>query len=535
MQQGSLAAVYFNRLTRDAEKPKARPELLTTYNIANANYVELSAEHHGFGGAAHILAMAEAEAEKEQEMLRQIFGVNLNIDLSQPGAIKLLTETINDVFEFRSIYERNKAMIMSDNFKGAKGIYSHFPTYFEHAFNKAKPGILNYISNAMTTNISLEASAAAKQAFDQFLPSIIQGALREMFTKANVEMSTTVSQEHRNAYMEMFHFITKFKSQNMFTQGLTQAWGLDKASEEFAKQFSNSKKIPKTGVIEKGATAAFNSISNNYHQKGGYSLEVLIDQALAMTVQGINSCPNISATAGMVKGAGKFEARADNVFYFNVNGTVVDNAMEQVRQDDSRENVVNIFSNLGTQLDKVKDGFIVYVNDKNYTLNDNFMRRGGMSAGASWSLRQVQGLLGGIVGNIDQVVYNILQNGKGAIKEGDTSNTSQVLAEGIAYYLFDDYTTIGNPGGNAIHVMGLQGMLIPLSAFLYALGSALNSIEVAPSAYVKVNISPNAVNDSNEASYFMPNWIRQYNESMDNTKISIHFMENFIGFVRGYL
>lgn len=539
MTKGSMSAVYFQRLTEDAEKIKQRPELHDVYNNAMALYQPLSAETHGFGGGSAILAMANAEAAKEQEMLRQIFGENISIDLRQPGAIKELTETINKVFHFKSIYDRNKALLLSEDFNGQKGVFSYFHTYFNQALKRALPTLSRDIKARMLANHSLKAGDAAKIVFTESMPRIIDNAIKRMFGNATTELQSMDS-KYKDAYREIINAMGSFRG-SIIAQQLYNAWGMDEVINKFTEAFSaTTRRKPKKGTMEKARGAAMSQMSSGMHSKGGLSLEAIIDQCIGMTVDGINGAGganvDISAKAGMYKGAGDVRARADNVFYFGMDGAPVDKAFQEARESNSdRKTTVDVFSRLGKELDEVKGGFIVYVNDKNYTLNDNFRRRGGMSAGTDWTLEQVRGILGGVVGNIDQVVYNILQNGAGAIKAGDTANTSKVLAEGIAYYLFDDYATIGNPGGNAIHIMGLQGMLIPLSAFLYALGTAIQTVESNPDSYVQVRISAPAVNDSNEASYYMTNWDRQYNDSLTRTRISIHFMENFTGFVRGFL
>lgn len=534
MDNGSMSAVYFRRLGRDAYKPKARPKLLDTLKTANDNYVQLSAETHGFGGGSHILQLANAEAAKEQEMLSQIFGEHLNLDLSQPGAIKQLTEAINTAFEFRAIYERNRDIIMSEEFNGQKGVFSYFNTYFMQAYKRAQGTLKREIGAKMLANPSLKAGDAALQVFEAATPRLIDNAVKRMFGNADVELKNSMDEQHKNAYKEIIAFISRFPNQNMFTEGLARAWNLDEVKNEFAKAFSNQRRTPKKATMNRALSNVQTEISKSMHSKGGISVEVVIDQCIAMMAQKLSSTSNV--TVGHYKGAGAVDARADNVFYFNMNGALVDRAFENVEEKNStREAAVEEFSRLGKELSEVKDGFIVYVNDKNYTLNDNFKRRGGMSAGTAWTLNQVQGLLGGIVGDIDQLIYNILQTGKDAIRAGDTGDASRVLAEGIAYYLFDDYNTIGNPGGNAIHVMGLQGMLIPLSAFLFALGTALNTVESNPTSYVKVSITPGPTDASNENSYGMDNWDSQYNTSMDKTKIAIHFAANFVDFVRGNL
>jgi hypothetical protein len=41
------------------------------------------------------------------------------------------------------------------------------------------------------------------------------------------------------------------------------------------------------------------------------------------------------------------------------------------------------------------------------------------------------------------------------------------LAQDVAYVLFDDYATIGDDmNGNSIHIMNLNGVMIPLSMIL---------------------------------------------------------------------
>ena len=534
MEKGSLSAVYFERLQDDATKYKYRPELLDTLVAGQANYKPLSSEIHGFGGASAILGMAAAEAAKEQAMLQQIFGVSLNIDLKQPGAIKQLTEAINDVFNFRSIYERNKALITNEKFAGQKGVFSYFHTYFNQAIRSQLPQMKQEIISLMESNKSLGAGEAALQVFNKWIPKLTNDAIDRMFNKANTELNGKIDSKHQGAYKELLDAISKFSSKNMFTAQLAQKWGLDKAAIQFSEQFSKQHRKPGDKTMEKARVAAQKEVRNSMHAKGGYSLEILIDQALSAVAGQLNG-DNATATrpAHVYKNAGDLGARPDNVFTFNMNTGVVDDILKRISESPAdRQVAVEEFSKLGSQLDKVKNGFIVYVNDKNYSLNKNYR---GMSAGTSWNLEQIQGILGGVVGNITQIVYNLLQTGSGAIHGGETEDTSRILAEGIAYYLFDDYTTIGNAKGNAIHIMGLQGMLVPLSAFLYALGNAIASVESNPTSYVRVTISSPPVNDSNEASYGMENWDRQYNESMQNTMITIHFMENFIDFVKGYL
>jgi hypothetical protein len=57
---------------------------------------------------------------------------------------------------------------------------------------------------------------------------------------------------------------------------------------------------------------------------------------------------------------------------------------------------------------------------------------------------------------------------------------ADIISKNIAYLLFDDFNTIGaglENGVNAIHLVNLNGLFIPISAILYALVDALNNEE----------------------------------------------------------
>ena len=54
-----------------------------------------------------------------------------------------------------------------------------------------------------------------------------------------------------------------------------------------------------------------------------------------------------------------------------------------------------------------------------------------------------------------------------------------LLAQDVAYMLFDDYTTIGTKSASsrAIHIMNLNGIMIPLSLILILLADAIENLD----------------------------------------------------------
>jgi hypothetical protein len=76
---------------------------------------------------------------------------------------------------------------------------------------------------------------------------------------------------------------------------------------------------------------------------------------------------------------------------------------------------------------------------------------------------------------------------------GRKAEFEKLLAQDVAYMLFDDFTTIGNvsSSGNAIHVMNLNGIMMPLSVFLSMLADAIESVKEEDLRRL-VNVSINA-------------------------------------------
>ena len=108
------------------------------------------------------------------------------------------------------------------------------------------------------------------------------------------------------------------------------------------------------------------------------------------------------------------------------------------------------------------------------------------------------------------------------------------MAQAIAFALFDDWNYIGNTnsGGMSIHVMNLNGVLIPLSTFLFSLGQAIEDIEGNPSSFVTVNIQLARYDTGHDAVYGLPYWHDAVSFGKSNTMISYHFMKNITSFLK---
>lgn len=557
MKGSPLEWVYFQVLTHDAMTPKVRPELgqifAEGYSAINGANGALNYTNKVGNNGTALLNMAQAELAKEQALLSQIFGVNLNIDFSEKNAIKDLIDTFNCCLNLKSVYERNKALMISDN-KGVKGVFSYFNTYLLQAYDQRREAIEEQVLEKFMSGADFYSSVHSilEKEFDTI---IMNDAINRML---NAKTERGVNKKYQDAYKEILLAIEKFPH-NPLSEGLKKAWGInsliDDMTEEIVNNGTSKKKLKKSfnkyqikNTIDKNGNKKKvrhnvplrNLIDRKYsNHASGLSLESLEDQIIAMIV---GNFPNIeigsenfrikgTVNAGGVSQLGYKKARADNAVYFNADGSKIDQLINEMESEE-RMDAVDTFNKIGHYIEGIKDGFIVYENAKNYQLGEEFS---GYSAGAAISLRNLEGVLGKFLSNVKEVSAVLVNAGSGAINDGDTGEVSKVLAQAIAFALFDDWDTIGNvsKGGQSIHVMNLGGVLVPLSAMLYSLGEAINSVQRSYTSFVTVSIAKAKYDTSYPTRFLgMKQWEEVYNQGLDNTKISYKFMQNIASFLK---
>lgn len=557
MKGSPLEWVYFQVLTHDAMTPKVRPELgqifAEGYSAINgANGASNYASKVGNNGTA-LLNMAQAELAKEQALLSQIFGVSLNIDFSKKNAIKDLIDTLNCCLNLKSVYERNKALMLS-NKKGVKGVFSYFNTYLLQAYDQRREEIKKQVIEKFMSGADFYSSVHSILE-EEFNNIIIEDAINRMLS-ARTERG--VNKKYRDAYKEILLAIKKFP-RNPLSEGLKRAWGInsliDDMTEEIVNNGTSKAKLKKSfnkyqmeSTVDKNGNKKRvrhnvplrNLIYRKYSNHAtGLSLEALEDQIIAMIVGDFPSIDigsenfriKSTVTAGGISQLGYKKARADNAVYFNADGSKIDQMINEM-ESEARMDAVNTFNKIGHYIEGIKDGFIVYESAKNYELGKDF---GGYSAGAAISLRNLEGVLGKFLSNVKEISAVLVNAGSGAINAGDTGEVSKVLAQAIAFALFDDWDTIGNvsSGGQSIHIMNLSGVLVPLSAMLYSLGEAINNVQKSYTSFVTVSITKAKYDTSYPTRFLgMRQWEEVYNQGLDNTKISYEFMQNIASFLK---
>ena len=145
-----------------------------------------------------------------------------------------------------------------------------------------------------------------------------------------------------------------------------------------------------------------------------------------------------------------------------------------------------------------------------------------------------------------------LQLGEGALaKENgliDEEVLSQMFAKQIAYFLFDDHQTIGeiqrDVGARSIHMMDMNGVMVPLSFFISLLADSIQYGIMNPKKIAQVkfhapkilfptmaeqNAYAPAKNDPGSA------WRKQKEYALDETKIEFHFLGGLRDILKEYV
>ena len=513
----SAGYVYYQRLLTDrGEDGQLFYPKLGKY-VQNASNRILSQTQKYSTEASGVRAQAQAEFAKERALLQEKFGVNLGFDYYRGGAdFKEIIDALNACLNLKEIYERNVQLIKNTDMKG---VFSWYPTYFLHAWEEKWPTIKQEFYDNFAQR--MEAADALSLVLDKYLPEICVDGISKMLNGPEVEHAS-IDENLKGAYAALLDHIGSIQNAGDMANQIYRAYQLDELKEELLKTLkTDNGKIDGRAIKPKVKSM----ITKNIHTRGGLSLEAIESAIFQMVASGIEGGSTIHSGATGIK--------ADNILTISIDTGVVEDFLAQAQGN--RDSNIQALSELGRKLSKLNDGFIVYSSDKNYTLNNKF---GGFGAGSlGVNAESFLSKLPMVESSVSTLIGAIQQLGDGAMLAHQEAAFEAMLAQDVAYMLFDDYTTIGDTGsgGKAIHVMNLNGIMMPLSVVLSLLADAIEMIDdEAIRSIVSVDIkAPDILwktQDDQEKAY--PNngaaaWEHQRQFALDNTKITAKFLKDF--------
>ena len=497
------------------------------------NKSKMSAESIG-----RLRTMARNEFEAEKEFLFHTFGVKINLDLKERGAIKELTDAINSCISTEDIYKRLIARISTG--QDAKiDISEFFTSYFSPEATIAARQTLAKCEDITDTNEIL-------REFEHQLELATERALKKMFKSKAFNDNRNVDYENnKQEYSFLIDAIGKVKDSGSFANQVYHLYKLDEVKDALMEQLKDKAKLDAKTLREQTKIVAE---KNSAQKKGG-----LKEYLTNLIITEVGKAKNVKVQSHVTGGT---LVKPDVIAFFGIDGMDMIERIEREAFMNREENMRKIKEGYETLMSKFngESAFIVYTNSKNYTLLKKEGNFGGFSAGASGDFATLQKILSRIQDPAAVATFfnAIKQLAKGAVGEGMSNLKEQAeheLASDIAYFLFDDYEVVGSKQTSSIkqlHVIDLDGLYMPLSVFLQLLANAYEDAEKSvlsnPSGIVNVTISSKSsitfdypFPEAPSGGWQTKHWHQQREDANKWELAKITFLRDFEDFVMQYL
>lgn len=519
---GGERYVYYRRLEWDGiwpglgEKAKA----VIDYRATTGGNPELISQY--------FFNLRDGEFQKEVELLEEKFGRKISSsydnDSEKTGAE--LIKAINSTLNVKSVFERHLALIKET--KGQKQIVTWFPTYFDKQWEANADTILSEIE---TKAFSIPFEQAVSLVFNKWIPTLVRNALIYMFEEADVENGIKSNREElKEAYQELADCLKDLNDArgNAFVDSFIEAYSLDEFGDIIKERYEKAESIGKEAANFKYKNAI------NVHSRGGLAAENLANfvAELGASAFDIDFKGTLTGSTGQ---------KADAIFTIDIPTDVIEDWIEE-NDFGPREKNVQAMNILSNKLRHYDEGFIAYVNAKNYTLNKDFH---GFSAGEPLTLEGWDNLMHEMHIRGRDFIFSIMQLIPGAVGDQYQEEISNMFARAIAMALFDDFDTVGmvpKAGAKSIHLFNLNGIFFPLSFYFHLLGQAFldysrsgveNMVKVDFRLPSEIKFETQVIQNDWQGKHPGESaWGAQQREAFDIIRISFHFMKAYAKLMR---
>lgn len=493
---------------------------LTFFNVVNPNIIGNS-----------LISQGYIEQKKELNFLEQAFGIQNNkIHISEyTRYIKQINDIIRNIDEYKRVSNllksdkakktTSKENLQSILFAIDKSFYSYFYQDLTNFFNRNNDII--YLNNITAFTIKIE--------------EIASRAIEKSIKNLNID-KLEVKNDNVKIWLDVLRLLQKSEKHfQKLNSTLFQRYDLDSILSNLYKWNKDRKKNNIKGVAGLSKQIKINS---EIKAKEFNNIDKIIKQV------GNFLSGNYSLTESGTKKIGKTETNIQNIQLFSVAGRIgLDGILEQysneILSENSLEDIALKIENFTNKISSFRDIFVIYEAvdldiDKGLT--------------GSYSLSMLPSFLDRIGTKIDgnklvSVLYNTIPGAIGADRIGEIKeNISLAMSEAIAGYLFQDWESIGNSTSNNIHIFNLDGIKIPLSYLLIAIGQTILDISSNPTSYFDVDFNlpngilyPETINPFNHSIGMEGYWDEQRQVAIGDSTFSIRFLEGFKGKIRNLL
>lgn len=509
------------------------------------------------GIISNIKAMASVERSKELACIKQVLGVDISPqDLQRKDLDKQIMECINTIMQSKEAYKRALNRINYITKDGCEsgfaqiGMASYFVTYLRDAFAEQMNKTLNSLSAIISANPNLTLEQCIEKLVDNnFIDITINQALEKMAASGDTKKND-VNKGLQEALNELIKSDAQMASgegaKNFLVRRIRELYGLDRIIDAIKQNLQQQIQQNKNSKITKKQlkSNARNLVKITSSNKGVLA-EVMSAAVLAAWGNRSGGSDSIKNNV-QVEQTGNYGGKPDIVATINLDINPILNLFNKdttaaARQSESvRKQNIEAMRKVTEKLEEIDSGFLIMTNAKEWALVRNKMANGYMFSGFSVEKKHKLDFLTNNLGVSDDVITAIVNTLDGAI--GDKSlldSVSDLLAEQIAYFLFDDFEVVGKTqtGAQTLHLMLLDGVYVPMSVCYEMLADAFMQADQESVVQISIDSSESGIEfpPAQYAGKWEPGmWDKQRDTAYNSFTVSVKFMKNFIQLMKQF-
>lgn len=517
-------------------------------NIFDDNFVELTTL------GIKLMAQGAAERAKELDFISKAlpdFDIT-SIKSNYPEIINKLNEIIRGKKQFEYALKRIKAAVKNSKKTGNKNLgpsaSSLFTSYLGTELSKL---FQNFTSQAKISEPFTAWTTFLETHLDEAIDNAFRAMTEEIGTKGEVnpiygdaEQWKEVGEAYRSieGYAEQFRSMIKDKIDFSVVRDMFQK---EENQTIYRKARRGSKQSGFRTFVDKEL-----HLRSQAGQRGG-SVSEFVEDLIKRN----------APTGGTITSKGTTVLKnetitADSIAIYSFGADIGINAQKLAEMLDSsldgasgaKEGAERLQEFYDRNLKNLDGNFIVYESDKMYKLDGDFS---GFHNGGKHPLKQLEdyissaGISSAAGMDFVKTAYNTLDTAIYAdSREEVREEITSILMAAAAKLLFSDWTTVGvkqNSGTKALHVLNLDGIIIPSSFLLTMLGQAMKKASADARRWFAVTVKLpetviyhkgdklNAQGDQAKKEKLHQLWIDQYKNAEKESYFTVKFLSNFKG------
>lgn len=422
------------------------------------------------------------ELEKEVKFLKEITGTN--IQTPEWEEYPKYINTINNIIGLKDDYANLLKLIQqkSHGKNRAVGAMSYLDGYLTTELSN---NLHNFLKTKKAEQIMtlFDSNNQWEKEFDKIFEKSLEDAIKKIANQTDY-----IDGEEVKIWKETAKLLDKTQSYFSEIKSIVgQRYKIDKVSKEI---YQWDKERRARG--QKGTRGLSTKIKNSYGigEREKRSIAGLVEEYVSAAFEGkhqVNEKGIVFSSNVMRTDAAKIYSSDATIDLDKLTKQLNLNTLDSGSLLDASHKLESFYNNY---LKKLPETFVVYESTKSYSMGDSFR---GFHGGGKQPLTALPAFLDEVGANVDgQTLINLLYNTvDGTIQHDRQSeikdNISLLLSEYMASYLFDDWASIGDISkSNIIHIFNLDGVRVPLSYLLIAMGKATEQIKDS-STYLKTS------------------------------------------------